>query len=94
MKVFIPIFLAAGASAFSVSNNSQQLQQHHTSSSITTMRYNIIHQSRCTALKMSAEEMEVIALDAEERMDKTMSNLAENLSTIRTGKSVLCISIY
>ena len=89
MKVFIPIFLAAGASAFSVSNNSQQLQQHHTSSSITTrVRYNVNHQSRCTALKMSAEEMEMVALDAEERMDKTMSNLAENLSTIRTGKSV------
>ena len=32
--------------------------------------------------------MEMITLDAEERMDKTMSNLAENLSTIRTGKSV------
>ena len=55
------------------------------------MRYNVNHQSRCTALKMSAEEMEVIALDAEERMDKTMSNLAENLSTIRTGKSVIVI---
>ena len=32
--------------------------------------------------------MEMITLDAEERMDKTISNLAENLSTIRTGKSV------
>jgi len=87
MKVFIPIFLAAGASAFSVSNNSQQLQQHHTSSSISTVRYNVNQQSRCTALKMSAEEMEMITLDAEERMDKTMSNLAENLSTIRTGRA-------
>ena len=35
--------------------------------------------------------MEMITLDAEERMDKTMSNLAENLSTIRTGKSLYII---
>lgn len=40
-----------------------------------------------TALHMSQEEMDLITMDADERMDKTMSNLAENLSTIRTGRA-------
>ena len=40
-----------------------------------------------TTLQMSQEEMELITMDADERMDKTMSNLAENLSTIRTGRA-------
>lgn len=40
-----------------------------------------------TSLNMSAEEMELITMDSEERMGKTMSNLAENLSTIRTGRA-------
>jgi len=40
-----------------------------------------------TALQMSQEEMELITMDADERMDKTLSNLAENLSTIRTGRA-------
>lgn len=47
--------------------------------------------SRCrsivTTLKMSQEEMDLITMDADERMDKTISNLAENLSTIRTGRA-------
>jgi ribosome recycling factor len=38
-------------------------------------------------LKMSQEEMDLITLDAEERMDKTMVSLAENLATIRTGRA-------
>ena len=40
-----------------------------------------------TTLQMSQEEMELITMDANERMDKTMSNLAENLSTVRTGRA-------
>lgn len=40
-----------------------------------------------TALRMSQEEMELITMDADERMDKSLSNLAENLSTIRTGRA-------
>jgi ribosome recycling factor len=43
--------------------------------------------SSITALKMSQEEMELITMDANERMDKTLSNLAENLTTIRTGRA-------
>eukprot|EP00986_Skeletonema_menzelii_P015611 scaffold12230_cov139-Skeletonema_menzelii.AAC.5 len=31
--------------------------------------------------------MELITMDANERMDKTLSNLAENLTTIRTGRA-------
>mmetsp|Transcript_13363 Transcript_13363/g.27117 ORF Transcript_13363/g.27117 Transcript_13363/m.27117 type:complete len:190 (-) Transcript_13363:181-750(-) len=36
---------------------------------------------------MSQEEMELITMDANERMDKTLSNLAESLTTIRTGRA-------
>jgi ribosome recycling factor len=45
------------------------------------------HYHPASSLQMSQEEMDLIALDAEERMDKTMSNLLENLSTIRTGRA-------
>ena len=31
--------------------------------------------------------MDLITMDSEERMDKTMSNLAENLQTVRTGRA-------
>jgi len=95
MKVIISVFVAAAAvsytSAFSITSplTSTALQLER---SITAT----IGQKSCrtastttttTSLRMSAEEMEMIALDAEERMDKTMSNLAENLSTIRTGRA-------
>jgi ribosome recycling factor len=43
--------------------------------------------STTTALQMSQEEMDLITMDANERMDKTMSNLAENLATVRTGRA-------
>ncbi|KAL7533207.1 hypothetical protein ACHAXR_005104 [Thalassiosira sp. AJA248-18] len=45
------------------------------------------HRRPATTLQMSQEEMELITMDADERMDKTMSNLAENLMTIRTGRA-------
>lgn len=45
------------------------------------------HRPASTVLHMSQEEMELITLDANERMEKTLSNLAENLSTIRTGRA-------
>ena len=38
-------------------------------------------------LQMSQEEMDLITMDCEERMDKTLTSLAENLSTIRTGRA-------
>lgn len=46
-----------------------------------------LHGRRFAPLQMSQEEMDLITMDAEERMDKTMSSLAENLSTIRTGRA-------
>lgn len=46
-----------------------------------------VRNTKMIALQMSTEEMELITMDAEERMDKTMSNLAENLATIRTGRA-------
>ncbi|EJK50025.1 hypothetical protein THAOC_31043 [Thalassiosira oceanica] len=50
-----------------------------------------LRRSKCAAatrpLHMSVEEMEMVTLDCEERMDKTMSNLADNLLTIRTGRA-------
>lgn len=45
------------------------------------------HCPASTALRMSQEDMEMITLDADERMDKSMSNLVENLATIRTGRA-------
>ena len=40
-----------------------------------------------TVLHMSQEDMELITMDADERMEKTLSNLKENLSTISTGRA-------
>jgi ribosome recycling factor len=40
-----------------------------------------------TTLHMSQEEMDMITMDASERMDKTLSNLADNLLTVRTGRA-------
>mmetsp|Transcript_21215 Transcript_21215/g.30365 ORF Transcript_21215/g.30365 Transcript_21215/m.30365 type:complete len:245 (+) Transcript_21215:84-818(+) len=57
--------------------------QHLLSSS--SSRYQ--RSSSTTALQMSQEEMDLITMDANERMDKTLSNLAENLTTIRTGRA-------
>ena len=36
---------------------------------------------------MSQEEMDLIKVDANERMDKTIGSLRENLATIRTGRA-------
>lgn len=36
---------------------------------------------------MAQEDMDLVTIDANERMDKTMSNLADNLSTVRTGRA-------
>jgi len=38
-------------------------------------------------LHMSQEDMDLITMDASERMDKTLSNLADNLLTVRTGRA-------
>lgn len=40
-----------------------------------------------TTLHMSQEDMDLITMDADERMDKTLSNLGDNLQTIRTGRA-------
>ncbi|KAL3807755.1 hypothetical protein ACHAXA_004245 [Cyclostephanos tholiformis] len=42
---------------------------------------------RITPPRMSQEDMDLITMDADERMGKTMSNLADNLSTVRTGRA-------
>src|SRR5210317_1628713 len=59
---------------------------NHQPSAAADIRYNYVV-SRTTALQMSQEEMDLITMDANERMDKTMSNLVENLSTVRTGRA-------
>lgn len=46
-----------------------------------------INRNIMSSLFMSQEEMDLVTMDCEERMDKTMSSLAENLSTIRTGRA-------
>ena len=50
----------------------------------------LLQPTKCVAatrLHMSVEEMEMVTLDCEERMDKTITNLADNLMTIRTGRA-------
>lgn len=62
-------------------------------SSVTVSGFTVspLQTSKCAAatrpLHMSVEEMEMTTLDCEERMDKTMSNLGDNLMTIRTGRA-------
>lgn len=94
MKVIISVFVAAAAvsytSAFSITSplTSTALQlERSITATIGQKSCQTASTTTTTSLRMSAEEMEMVALDAEERMDKTMSNLAENLSTIRTGRA-------
>ena len=95
MKVIISVFVAAAAvsytSAFSITSpltsTALQLERSITATIGQKSCQTASTATTTTSLRMSAEEMEMIALDAEERMDKTMSNLAENLSTIRTGRA-------
>ena len=60
-------------------------------SSVSGFTVSPLQTSKCAAatrpLHMSVEEMEMTTLDCEERMDKTMSNLGDNLMTIRTGRA-------
>ena len=89
MKLSVPIIAAAAAScanAFSTAPVSHGLQR---SSGVATADITSCspRATATVALQMSQEEMDLITMDADERMDKTMSNLAENLSTIRTGRA-------
>jgi len=45
------------------------------------------HCRASTVLEMSQEEVELITMDVNERMDKTLLNLEKNLSTVRTGRA-------
>lgn len=72
MKLSTPIFVAAAISC---------------ANAFTIPASPLTRHAQTTALHMSQEEMDLITMDADERMDKTMSNLAENLSTIRTGRA-------
>mmetsp|Transcript_12939 Transcript_12939/g.19511 ORF Transcript_12939/g.19511 Transcript_12939/m.19511 type:complete len:243 (+) Transcript_12939:102-830(+) len=89
MKLSTTLFAATAVctsvSAFTVPKGNA-LQRTQPSSAIqhpSSSRY----QPSSTALQMSQEEMELITMDANERMDKTLSNLAESLTTIRTGRA-------
>ena len=88
MKLCVPILAAAAAAscadAFTVPGGAPQLAGYRAP---LLSDAPINHPRRCTALQMSQEEMDLITEDAAERMDKTMSNLAENLMTIRTGRA-------
>jgi len=86
MKLSIPVFAAAVVScadAFTVP--SAGLSR----AGASAVAINQLSHRRTvgTTLQMSQEEMDLITEDCDERMDKTMSNLAENLSTIRTGRA-------
>jgi len=60
---------------------------NHQPSAAADIRYHYVVSRTTSALQMSQEEMDLITMDANERMDKTVSNLAENLSTVRTGRA-------
>ncbi|KAL7549061.1 hypothetical protein ACHAWF_012335 [Thalassiosira exigua] len=92
MKLSIPLAAASAAScasAFTIST--APLASHGSQRSGAAAAAAINQPSRShlvsTTLHMSQEEMDLITMDGDERMDKTMSNLAENLSTIRTGRA-------
>ena len=78
MKLFlIAIFafaVVSFADAFSVSNT------HFIGQAVGRRR-------PLSPLHMSQEEMDLITANAAERMDKTLSNLADNLLTVRTGRA-------
>jgi len=65
------------------------LQSRTSSDNVVVLVINPLtrHRPASTVLHMSQEEMELITMDANERMEKTLSNHAENLSTIRTGRA-------
>ena len=80
----ISIFAAAAiscADAFSFSNAPLGAASAASAINQASRRHQI------TPLQMSKEEMDLITMDADERMEKTMSNLADNLSTVRTGRA-------
>lgn len=93
MKVIVPFLAAAAASCASAFTTSTApivghgIQRSSAASSAMNQQSRRRPAPASTALHMSQEEMDLITMDADERMDKTMSNLAENLSTIRTGRA-------
>ncbi|KAL3795653.1 hypothetical protein HJC23_002060 [Cyclotella cryptica] len=87
MNRLIGIFAAAcvcRVNAFVTPNALLGHQQTH-SSIVRTQK--AVFDRALGCLQMSQEEMDLITLDAEERMDKTMVSLGENLATIRTGRA-------
>jgi ribosome recycling factor len=96
MLLSIPIFAAAVAScanAFSITTKPLLCRGIQRSSAASAaggainQRQSTLCRRASLALHMSQEEMDLITMDADERMDKTMSNLSENLMTIRTGRA-------
>lgn len=89
MKLSVPIIAAAAVSCANAFSTAPVLSHGLQRSSVATLDIKSYHPraTATVALQMSQEEMELITMDADERMDKTMSNLAENLSTIRTGRA-------
>jgi len=90
MKLSTTLFTATAVctsvSAFTVPKGNA-LQRTQPSSAAIQHPSSSRYQPSSTALQMSQEEMELITMDANERMDKTLSNLAESLTTIRTGRA-------
>lgn len=87
MKLSIPIFAAAAASCANAFSTAPLVGHSLNRSNAAVTATVAIRPTATTALRMSQEEMDLVTMDADERMDKTMSNLAENLSTIRTGRA-------
>ena len=90
MKPQLSIFLliAANASAF-VCNHGASPHFGMTSLRPRLCSFSPIIKSSKTStpLKMVNEEVEMVTLDAEERMQKSIESVKKNLSTIRTGRA-------
>mmetsp|Transcript_14654 Transcript_14654/g.30884 ORF Transcript_14654/g.30884 Transcript_14654/m.30884 type:complete len:245 (-) Transcript_14654:200-934(-) len=91
MKLFITILATSAVSqsaAFTVSTSGSIGAVAQRSALLHPRNVRITGRSRdSVSVHMSVEEMEMITMDAEERMDKTMNSLQENLATIRTGRA-------
>jgi ribosome recycling factor len=76
----------SSADAFAIPGTSSSAASASSTIHIATSTHGR-HRAIARPPRMSQEDMDLITMDAGERMDKTMSNLADNLMTVRTGRA-------
>lgn len=92
MRLLTTVLVASAASqaaAFTVPSPAvgHAVQCSDIASSMRLGKIAVQSRASTVRLHMSQEEMDLITMDAEERMEKTIGNLGENLSTVRTGRA-------